>query len=140
MGLLTSMTMMAQINNNDQANANSHVLIEKIIEVNKAQNKVMWKNSTEADVNALFDLYSDDFVYIHEVYGGTYTRSHLYNNTMKYLQSGGYTMTHDRYEIKQYIVGLDAVAVERKEHGGGLHLAVFEFKNDKIAKITEYWK
>jgi hypothetical protein len=61
-----------------------------VAEVTNAQNDVMMRGSTLADVEALFALYNDDFLYIHEAYGGTYTREELYRNTVKLLESGRY--------------------------------------------------
>jgi hypothetical protein len=116
-------------------------LISRISEINNAQNKVMMLGSTKTDVDDLFSLYTDDFVYIHEVYGGTYTRKHLYKNTMKYLKSGGYKRTTDRYKIINSILGINAIAVERLKIDDNVkHLAVFEFDGSKVSKITEYWK
>jgi len=112
----------------------------QIIAVNKAQNKVLMHDSTVEDAERLFALYSDDFIYIHEVYGGEYSKAHLFSNTLRYLKSGGYNKIEDRYTVVSMIVGLNAVAVQRKEKDGDLHLAVFEFKGDKVSKITEYWK
>ncbi len=112
----------------------------QIIAVNKAQNKVLMHDSTVADAERLFAMYSEDFIYIHEVYGGEYSKAHLYRNTVRYLKSGGYNKVEDRYTVVSMIVGLNAVAVQRKEKDGDLHLAVFEFKGDKVSKITEYWK
>jgi hypothetical protein len=119
---------------------NKSELISKMISVNKAQNKVMMKGSSVQDIEQLFDLYTDDFIYVHEVYGGKYTKEHLYNNTVKYLQSGGYNKISDRYTIASYIVGVNTIAVQRLADNGILHLAVFEFTGDKVKKITEYWK
>ena len=119
---------------------NKSELISKMVLVNKAQNKVMMKGSSVQDVDQLFDLYTDDFIYVHEVYGGEYTKEHLYNNTVKYLQSGGYNKISDRYTVASYIVGVNTIAVQRLANTGILHLAVFEFTGDKIKKITEYWK
>ncbi len=119
---------------------NKSELISKMISVNKAQNKVMMKDSSIQDIEQLFDLYTDDFIYVHEVYGGEYTKEHLYNNTVKYLQSGGYNKISDRYTVASYIVGVNTIAVQRLADNGKLHLAVFEFTGDKIKKITEYWK
>jgi len=115
-------------------------LIEQIIAVTKAQNKVLMHNSTLADAKHLFSLYSDDFIYVHEAYGGEYSKKHLYNNTVKYLKSGGYNKVEDRYSIVSYLAGLNTVAVQRKENSGVIHLAVFEFDGDKVSKITEYWQ
>ncbi len=125
----------------ETAELTSAELKSKVVEINNAQNKVMMLGSTTADVDVLFSLYTEDFVYIHEIYGGTYTREHLYNNTVKYLKKGGYKRVDDRYKIIRMIPGLNAVAVERLEtDDGAKHLAVFEFEGSKVKKITEYWE
>lgn len=115
----------------------------KVVEITEAQNKVMLKGSTPADVDKLFALYSNDFVYRHEVYGGDYQKDTLYNNTLRLQAMGKYNNTEPRYHILTLIPGLNAIAVERQEkHKGELknHLAVFEFRGDKVSKIIEYWK
>lgn len=115
----------------------------KVVEITEAQNKVMFKGSTPADVDKLFALYSNDFVYRHEVYGGDYQKDTLYNNTLRLQAMGKYNNTEPRYRILTLIPGHNAIAVERQEkHKGELknHLAVFEFQGDKVSKITEYWK
>lgn len=116
--------------------------MKSIVEqVNQAQNKMMRRGSTVADVDALFALYAEDFVYVHDVYGGVYTRDGLYRNAAKYAASGHYSLEKDRYQIVQMIAGHQAVAVERVESPSGKHhLTVFEFKGKKLAKIVEYWK
>lgn len=121
----------------------SEELKNKVIAINNAQNKAIRLKTTVADADELFSLYTDDFVYIHEVYGGIYTREDLYNNTVKYIKSGGYTRTDDRYKIISMIPGYNAIAVQREQTYKGItskHLAVFEFTGDKVSKITEYWK
>ncbi len=115
-------------------------LIKQVIAVTKAQNKVLMHSSTIADAEHLFTLYSDNFIYVHEAYGGEYSKVHLYKNTVKYLKSGGYNKVEDRYSIVSYLAGLNTVAVQRKESSGVIHLAVFEFDGDKVSKITEYWQ
>lgn len=115
----------------------------KLVEVTDVQNKVMMLGSTVADVDALFSLYTKDFVYVHEVYGGVYTREDLYKNTVRLLERGKYAMTEPRYTIVSMIPGHNGIAVEREQISKGeakKHLAVFEFREDKISKITEYWK
>ncbi|MFZ5841458.1 MAG: hypothetical protein ACOY3E_01045 [Pseudomonadota bacterium] len=54
--------------------------------VNDASNRMMMSGSTVSDVDALFSLYTDDFVYTHEVYGGDYSREQLYTNSVKSLK------------------------------------------------------
>ncbi|QGX39154.1 nuclear transport factor 2 family protein [Permianibacter aggregans] len=109
--------------------------------VNDAQNNMMLSGSTVADVDALFAFFSNDFVYVHEVYGGTYPREHLYHNSINNLQAGRYKLTEPRYQILQILPGLNAAAVQRREQRSGkIHLTLFEFKDDKISKIVEYWQ
>ena len=118
-------------------------LKSRVADVTQAQNKVMMNGSTTADVDALFSLYAPDFVYVHEVYGGTYTRDQLYKNTQRVLERGRYDLTTPRYTITSVIPGYNGIAVEREEISKGQakrHLAVFEFRGDKVSKIIEYWK
>lgn len=115
----------------------------KVAEVTQAQNQVMLKGSDQTDVDVLFALYSDDFIYQHDVYGGQYSKEQLYANTMRLLAMGKYDKTEPRYQILNQIPGYNAVAVERQEVHNGVvqrHLAVFEFRGDKVSKIVEYWK
>ncbi len=121
----------------------SDELKTKVIEVTDAQNKVMMHGSTVADVDRLFSLYTDDFTYIHEAYGGTYTRDGLYANTIRLLERGIYSKTEPRYTLVSTIPGYNGIAVERQETHKGVtskHLAVFEFRDGKVSKIIEYWK
>lgn len=138
--VLVSSLMSANSIAGDKAQLSVTQLKQKIVEINRAQNKVLMHNSSVKDADDLFSLYTDDFVYIHEVYGGEYTRKHLYRNTVKYLKSGGYNRVDDRYTIVNMMTGLNAIAVLREEQDGDRHLAVFEFNGDKVSKITEYWK
>lgn len=115
----------------------------KVIEVTDAQNKAMMHGSTVADVDKLFSLYADDFTYIHVAYGGTYTKTELYDNTVRLLKRGIYSKTEPRYTLVSTIPGYNGIAVERQESHKGVtkkHLAVFEFHDAKVAKIIEYWK
>lgn len=115
----------------------------KVIEITDAQNKVMMHGSTVADVDKLFSMYADDFTYIHEAYGGTYTKDVLYGNTVRLLKRGIYSKTEPRYTLVSTTPGHNAIAVERQETHKGVtkkHLSVFEFRDAKVAKIIEYWK
>lgn len=115
----------------------------KVEQVTQAQNKVMLKGSVKADVDRLFALYSDDFVYIHEAYGGSYSKEQLYANTLRLMTMGKYDQTEPRYRIIGLMPGYNAIAVQRQEVHQGVtqnHLAVFEFQADKVTKIIEYWK
>lgn len=119
---------------------NEQQLIHRVKQVNALQNKVLMKNSTVEDANQLFAQYTNDFTYVHEVYGGTYTRKGLYKNTVKYLKQGSYRRTTDRYKVIKSMTGLNAISVLRKQDDGEIHLSVFEFHGDKVSKIIEYWR
>ena len=115
----------------------------KVMEINKLQNNIFMSGSQVTDIDKLFSTYTDEFEYIHEVYGGTYTRDHLYGNYVKSLKAGNYKRTGGRYNIVSMIVGHNAVSVERQQTYKGVtanHLAVFEFEGNKVSKIIEYWK
>jgi hypothetical protein len=115
----------------------------KVVEITAAQNQVMLQGSTQADVDKLFALYSDDFVYRHDAYGGNYSKDELYTNTLRLLAMGKYDKTEPRYRIISQIPGYNGIAVERQEVHKGVvknHLAVFEFRENKVTKISEYWK
>lgn len=126
---------------NEAASLSEGKIKSLIASVTEASNRMMMSGSKVEDVDAMFAMFSEDFVYIHEVYGGTYTRELLYGNSMRNLKAGRYKLTESRYELLNVIPGLNAAAVERREtKTGKRHLAVFEFKGEKISKITEYWK
>lgn len=139
----TIMVLAASPAQADPVSLTAEQLNAKIIEVTNAQNKVMMRGSTLADVDALFALYAPDFTYVHEVYGGTYSRDQLYKNTLRIQGMGRYDLQTPRYRVTATIPGYNGIAVEREESSRGKaqrHLAVFEFKQDKVSKITEYWK
>ena len=118
-------------------------LTAKVVEITAAQNQVMLQGSTQEDVDKLFAFYTDDFVYRHDVYGGNYSKDQLYANTLRLIKLGKYDKTEPRYRIIAQMPGYNAVALERQEVHKGVvkhHLAVFEFRQDKVAKIIEYWK
>jgi ketosteroid isomerase-like protein len=107
----------------------------------EAGNRMMMRGSAPADVDAVFALYHPDFVYVHQVYGGQYSREQLYRNSLRNLEAGRFKLEQPRYRVQQVLTGLNAAAVERIElPSGKVHLAVFEFKDDRISRITEYWK
>lgn len=117
-------------------------LRQKVVEITEAQNKVMLQGSTAADVDRLFSLYTDDFTYLHEAYGGSYTRDELRANTLRLQQRDVYDRTTPRYVLVSTIPGHDSIAVEREETHKGIvarHLAVFEFRGSKVSRIIEYW-
>ncbi len=117
-------------------------LKEQVKRINQLQNNILKSGSTKQDLDALFERYSDGFTYVHEGQGGVYTRKHLYLNYLKYLNQGRYNLEVDRYTIVQMIAGKNAVAVLRQQNIPGKpaqHLTVFEFVNNKVSRIKEYW-
>ncbi|MCG7532560.1 hypothetical protein MHM98_14570 [Psychrobium sp. MM17-31] len=119
---------------------NSEQLVERVKQVNELQNKVLMAGSTKQDIDSLFAQYTDDFTYVHEVYGGTYSRAGLYKNTVRFHGQGDYQYQQPRYQIIQMMTGLNAIAVIRKQFDGEIHLSVFEFDGEKVKRIIEYWR
>lgn len=118
-------------------------LVNRVEQINRLQNQSMLKTTTVADVDALYQHYTDDFSYVHPVYGGTYSRQQLYQNHLNNLKAGRYQATTARYRIVSVIAGHNAVAIERQEVHQGVssnHLSVFEFDGSKVSRIIEYWK
>ncbi|MFC6633142.1 hypothetical protein [Microbulbifer taiwanensis] len=134
--------MMLTISGSVGANTPSSIDLEKAVKaVNNAQNRAMLSTASIDDLDKLFDLYTDDFVYVHKVYGGTYTREELYGNAAKYIAAKHYKLTEERYKVLRVLPGFGAAAVERLEVASGkTHLSVFEFEGNKVSKIIEYWE
>jgi len=104
----------------------------------KASEDVFKLGSTVADVDALYEFYTDDFEYNHPKYGGIYSRKLLYDNTVKYLKKGAYNDMKKRITVKR-IVGLDAIVVEQHYEGKTkTTMTIFKFRKDKIYYIEEY--
>ena len=109
--------------------------------------KIFRKGSDMKDVEALFQLFTEDFTYTHQEYGGVYTKEDLYNGYRRNLESGEYDGSIYDICVFSLISGKDALAVSKrfvsktnpdpqKETG---EMTVFEFRNGKIYRITEYW-
>jgi ketosteroid isomerase-like protein len=109
--------------------------------------KIFKANSTIEDIDKTFDLFTDDFTYVHPKYGGTYTREDLYNGYVRNQKNGGYNGKVMDIKIENIIIGLNAVVVEKrfmKKKDGGIQegkpeMTLFEFKDGKISRIFEYW-
>ncbi|WP_417856790.1 nuclear transport factor 2 family protein [Xanthomarina gelatinilytica] len=109
--------------------------------------KVFQQNSTIEDIDNIFDLFTDDFTYVHPKYGGVYTREDLYNGYKRNQDNGGYDGSVVDIKIENIIYGLNAITVSKrfitKEDGktveGDAQMALFEFENGKIFMIKEYW-
>jgi hypothetical protein len=131
-----------EINNAHRDSLNS--AIEKYYELNL---KIFQANSTVEDIDNVFDLFTDDFTYVHPKYGGIYTREDLYNGYTRNQKNGGYDGSVIDIKIPNKIFGLNAVVVEKifinkkddKVIEGDPQMTLFEFKNGKIIRIFEYW-
>lgn len=118
-----------------------NVLVKKYYDLNL---KVFQANSKPVDIDKIFELFTDDFTYIHPKYGGLYTREVLYKGYIRNQKNGGYDSSVEDITINNKIFGLNAVVVSRSYHrkGEGVEeakMTLFEFKNGKISKIFEYW-
>jgi ketosteroid isomerase-like protein len=120
------------------------IIVRKYYDLNL---KIFQVNSTIKDINNTFDLFTDDFEYIHPKYGGIYTREDLYNGYIRNQKNGGYDGKVADIKIINKIIGLNAVVVQKKfvkkKDGeikdGESEMTLFEFKNGKISRIFEYW-
>ena len=109
--------------------------------------KIFQSNSTVQDIDKVFELFTEDFTYVHPKYGGTYTREDLYNGYIRNQKNGGYDGTVNAIEIVNKIIGLNAVVTHKRSirkiddqfKEGELQMTLFEFKNGKILRIFEYW-
>lgn len=142
---LLSVTMLTanQLQAAEPTSLSPELLQQRVAQINELQNKSMLKTATAADLDLLYQQYSADFSYVHQVYGGTYSRQKLYNNHLNNLKAGRYQANTPRYRIVSMIAGFNAVAVQRQEVHQGVtsdHLSVFEFDGDKVSRIVEYWK
>ncbi len=114
-------------------------IIDLVHQATAALNNVARSGATKAQAEQLFALYSADFVYVHQKYGGTYSRDQLYRNTLRMIENGGDQLSTDRYQLVHILPAASAAAVLRLTRDGQQHLALFEFSQGKISKITEYW-
>lgn len=119
-------------------------VVEKYYDLNL---KIFQANSTIGDIDSAFKLFTDDFEYFHPKYGGTYSREDLYNGYINNQKNGAYDGKITDIKIINKIIGLNAVVVRKsfveKQNGGinvgAAEMTLFEFKNGKISRISEYW-
>jgi ketosteroid isomerase-like protein len=120
------------------------IIVKKYYSLNL---KIFQANSTIQDIDRTFELFTNDFTYVHPKYGGIYTRENLYNGYVRNQKAGGYDGKVIDIRILNKIVGLNAVVVQKslvqKKDGiikdGEPQMTLFEFKNGKISRIFEYW-
>jgi ketosteroid isomerase-like protein len=121
-----------------------NIVLEKYYELNL---KVFQEGSTLEDIDTIFNLFTDDFTYVHIKYGGVYTRQDLYNGYKTNLEKGSYNGRIFDIKINNRIIGLKAATVNKsfitKEDNqikeGNEQMSLFEFRDGKISKIVEYW-
>lgn len=109
--------------------------------------KVFQANSTQEDIDNIFYLFTADFTYVHPNYGGVYTRQDLYNGYTRNQKNGGYDGSVVDIKVENKILGLNAIAVSKqfikkeadKIVEGEAQMALFEFKEGKIYRVTEFW-
>jgi len=109
--------------------------------------KMFQAGSTVSDIDKAFDLFTDDFTYIHARFDGYYTWEMLYESALRNLKNGNYDGTVLGYKINNIIIGLNAATVQKrfveKKEGeiieSELQMTLFEFKEGKISRIVEYW-
>ena len=120
------------------------IIVTKYYDLNL---KIFQANSTVQDIDKTFELFTDDFTYVHPKYGGIYTRENLYNGYVRNQKNGGYDGKVTDIKIENKIIGLNAVVVEKrfvKKKDGGIkdgksEMTFFEFRAGKISRIFEYW-
>src|SRR5690606_20721124 len=110
--------------------------------------KVYQKGSSRNDIDKLFSLFTDDFVYVHPKYGGEYSRTDIYEGYVNNQANGAYNGTTVDVKVRNIIIGLNAVATDRvylnKGDSGDIvevdpGMTLFEFRDGKISRIFEYW-
>ncbi len=123
--------------------------LKSIVEFYFDQSINIYKSSSKPeDIDHLFNVFTEDFIYDHPKYGGEYSRQDLYEGYLQNQKNGGYNGSIINYKIKNLIIGLDGMAVERvfikkMEDGSSKEIdygmTLFEFKKGKINRIKEYW-
>lgn len=121
-----------------------NTVLEKYYELNL---KVFQSGSNINDIENVFNLFTEDFTYVHPKYGGVYTREDLYKGYKRNQEKGSYNSRVVDIKITNKIIGLNAITVSKrfikKEEGkideGKEQMSLIEFRNGKICKIFEYW-
>lgn len=119
-------------------------VIERYYDLNL---NIFQAGSTIEDIDKAFELFTDEFTYVHPKYGGVYSREDLYSGYVRNQKNGGYDGKITAIKVDNKIIGLNAVVVEKrfvekkddKIQIGNSEMTLFEFKNGKISRIFEYW-
>lgn len=109
--------------------------------------KLFQANSTVEHIDNTFELFTEDFTYVHPKYGEVYTREDLHNGYVRNQKNGGYDEKVTDIKILNEIIGLNAVVIQKsfveKKEGkikdGEPKMTLFEFRDGKISRIFEYW-
>lgn len=136
-----------QIISQNAVNAHKDSINSVVTKYYELNLKIFKANSTIEDIQRAFELFTDDFTYVHPKYGGTYTRKDLYNGYVRNQKNGGYDGKVVEIKILNKIIGLNAMVVQKrfvkKTNGeikdGEPEMSLFEFKDGKIFRIFEYW-
>ena len=142
--IVFALTILAVYTTNAQSKAHKDSLstiVKKYYDLNV---KVFQAGSKLTDVENIFNLFTDDFTYVHPKYGGVYTRDVLYKGYLRNQKKGSYNGNVTDIQILKKMIGLNAVVVEKifitkKKGEGTAQMTLFEFKKGKISKIFEYW-
>jgi hypothetical protein len=146
----TSFLLLLHINVNSQEITEEHkdslrIVVEQYYALNL---KIYQQSSSKYDIDKLFNLFTDDFVYVHPKYGGSYSRNDIYEGYINNQKNGSYNGSVTDVKIRNLIVGLNAIVTDRvyfkKNPSGELEevdpgMTLFEFSDGKISKIFEYW-
>lgn len=120
-------------------------VVEKYYDLNL---KIFQANSTVEDIESAFELFTDDFEYVHPKYGGTYSREDLNNGYVNNQKNGAYDGKITDIKIINKIIRLNAMVVQKsfveKQDGGmksgAAEMTPFEFKNGKITRTSSIGK
>lgn len=142
---LTTLLLTGNVEAETAENLSRQQMERLAYEVTEAQNKATTRGATLDDVERLYAMYTEDFIYEHPGMDDVYTREHIYRNHTRALGQGQYEKydpTEYGYRIVDVMPGDNAVAVQRTQARLGdaaPRMAVFEFENGKVARIREYW-
>jgi ketosteroid isomerase-like protein len=113
--------------------------------------RVFRHDSTEADIDRLFELFHDDVRYQHSEYDADFTKPAWKDAFIGNLKRGAYDkQANERIRVVRLIHGRQHTAVgysygavhsngEWKSSDGQVLLALFGFRGDKIVLVREYW-
>ena len=145
--ILLSFFAFSNINAQEKELTPKDSIINTVKDYYKLNVKVFQANSTVEEIDDIFNIFTDDFTYVHPKYGGVYSRENLYQGYVRNQKNGGYNGRVADIKINKMIVGLNAIVVEKQfvnktttgTEDGEPQMTLFEFKDGKISKIFEYW-